>query len=91
VLGGILDGVGLEFGESLLHPSTPKITKPIMVPASKTMFLFIVFLLLLLMIDLRLKICDFRFTKVLSTSEIADRQSQFVNHFTAVLIHFKVR
>jgi hypothetical protein len=48
VLGGILDGAGLEFGESLLHPSTPRITKPIMRAAGKKMFLFKVFLLLLL-------------------------------------------
>jgi hypothetical protein len=46
VLGGILDGAGLEFGESLLHPSTPNIAMPIIAPASMTMFLFMVFLLL---------------------------------------------
>jgi hypothetical protein len=48
VLGGILDGAGLEVGESLLHPSTPKIMKPIMRATGKKMFLFKVFLLLLL-------------------------------------------
>lgn len=48
VFGGILEGTGSEYGESLSHPNTPKITKPIIRAAGKKKFLFKVFLLLLL-------------------------------------------
>ena len=58
VLGGAVDGGGLVapygFAESFLHPGTPKITKTISVPASITMFLFMVVLLLILMFCIKL-------------------------------------